>query len=536
MDIRAGEPCVFVPPGGGPRVVYGQDRSGELVHVEDAERGKACGLMCPDCGGQLIANKGEIKQPYFSHASLEECAHAGETALHRLAKEIIYEHGSLRLPRVVVHHYDEDVDDEVLHEEQERSFTRVEVEPRQDGFQPDLIGIIETWENGRVVEHRLHIEILVTHAVDSEKLARLRKNGESALEIDLSRVRRAIGKTELSSLLLGDAPRRWLYHKIAFQKQEKVNQKRKQRYDKFLRDQERKKAFAEMKRQEREDELNWPPVGASKALLEHTQKRIAFWRHLSFAWAFNFEADDRYFDVEPEVWRTHVLAIISPWNKHVDDWISLAAKAIDPAYEGIRIAHSASASLRKVGYVKTAYHKDQITDYIKGIGKRKRSPIADQVDKMLRHLAKGRTGSPETEARFCLKDWHNSVEGAQGLLDIYLDEVEGTAIRLQEWEVELLYKGSLIHSKDDMRRALLEDTENIPVWNYKWWYKDMAPRAGLPLFHFTIVNHHREDGISELHYDEARRSGFSIRLDGDSDPGHEERALMRLAHPYFGAG
>lgn len=533
--MRAGEPFVFVPPNGGPRVVYGQDESGALVHIEDAERGKSCGLMCPDCGGQLIANKGEIKQPYFSHASLEECAHAGETALHRLAKEIISEKGSLRLPRVVVYHYDEDTDDEVLHEEQKRSFTRVEVEPRQDGFQPDLIGIIETWENGRVVEHRLHIEILVTHAVDGEKLARLRKNGESALEIDLSKVRRAIGKTELASLLLGDARRRWLYHKVAFQKQEKVNEKRRQVYNKFLRDQERKKAFAEMKRQEREDELNWPPAGAGKALLEHTQKRMAFWRLLDLGWAFDFEADDRYFDVEPEVWRLQVLDIISPWNKHADTWTEFAAKAVDPAYEGLRIAHGVSASLRKAGLVKTAYHKDDIIDYIKGLGKQHRSPIANQVNRMLRRIARGPDGSSEVETPFSLKAWRGRAAAAQALLNVYLLEVEGTARCLEEWDVDLLYKDGVVRSKEDMRNALLLASEDHPIWNRKWWGADGAPIAGIPLFHHTIDNHHREDGITGLPYEEIRRSGFSIRLSGDSDPGCEERALMRLAHPYFGA-
>lgn len=89
--------CVFAPPGDGPRTMYGANASGGLVHIADSESG-AGSLVCPDCGGALIGRKGSIRVHHFSHASGSDCTHAGETALHRVAKEIIASGRELLLP------------------------------------------------------------------------------------------------------------------------------------------------------------------------------------------------------------------------------------------------------------------------------------------------------------------------------------------------------------------------------------------------------------------------------------------------------
>ncbi|MEO5772569.1 MAG: hypothetical protein ABIQ32_00440 [Sphingomicrobium sp.] len=62
----------------------------------------------------------------------------------------------------------------------------------------------------------LIVEILVTHACDDEKIAKIRDQGKSALEIDLSAFRHAESEEAVAEALIGGtvraAPRTWLYN------------------------------------------------------------------------------------------------------------------------------------------------------------------------------------------------------------------------------------------------------------------------------------------------------------------------------------
>ena len=69
-------------------ILYGRSTAtGELVHVDDAPNGKACGCVCPDpgCGQPLIArNNGKKKIHHFAHID-GTCAWSAE---YLLAKEL----------------------------------------------------------------------------------------------------------------------------------------------------------------------------------------------------------------------------------------------------------------------------------------------------------------------------------------------------------------------------------------------------------------------------------------------------------------
>ena len=64
------------------------DLNGELVHVSQVERGLACGCVCVECGGTLIARKGEKTRHHFAHHTLNRNCD-GESLLHKLGKRIL---------------------------------------------------------------------------------------------------------------------------------------------------------------------------------------------------------------------------------------------------------------------------------------------------------------------------------------------------------------------------------------------------------------------------------------------------------------
>jgi hypothetical protein len=82
------------------KLVYGVDTLGNMRHISEVERGDACGCNCPACDAPLTARKGPENVHHFGHQVSSSCVTAPETALHRLAKEIVATKLILVLPEV----------------------------------------------------------------------------------------------------------------------------------------------------------------------------------------------------------------------------------------------------------------------------------------------------------------------------------------------------------------------------------------------------------------------------------------------------
>lgn len=189
-------------------------RDGRPVHVDDVPNGKACGCVCPQCGGALIAcNGGSKKEHHFAHTSdaRRECEWAVESALHLLAKEVLQETGRMALPPVVVEANPPEIPfDVVISEAGPAELGDVEAERPMSGFKPDLIATVRN-ASGR--ESRLMIEICVTHAVDEEKLERVAQEGISMVEVCLGDLDREITRDVLAEVLASDHSRTsWVYN------------------------------------------------------------------------------------------------------------------------------------------------------------------------------------------------------------------------------------------------------------------------------------------------------------------------------------
>lgn len=183
-------------------LVYGVNAAGKIVHISEVPSGLACHCQCPSCGKPLVAKKGRTLAHHFAHDAAASCNSAPETALHRLAKQIIEDHLVLQVPDVKAHFSGKS---RVLHKTKEVKFDRAVSEARHlNAVVPDLF--VE--RDGR----RLLIEIFVTHACDDIKRVELRKEGIATLEIDLSRTARDSSRHEVERAVLKEAPRHWVFH------------------------------------------------------------------------------------------------------------------------------------------------------------------------------------------------------------------------------------------------------------------------------------------------------------------------------------
>lgn len=303
--------CVFARPGVGPRTLFAVNSDGGFIHIEEAPRGLG-ELVCPDCGGALIAKKGDIRRPHYAHLSGVECMHAGETALHLMAKEIIASGASLAIPPMLI----KDASGKVhqVRDWATASFDAVEVEVWEGGLRPDLIGSVNVPGQSGVEARRLIIEIRVANAVDGAKLEKLRARGESVLEIDLSRIDRDLDREALAELLIEDAPRSWLFHRD----EERARKELEKRLWQEERQRDRRKAWAisaeARSEAERQTAREVPPKGDTDRLLGRAEIERRNWCLIGCATFYEVAADDGIFDVSPIVWRSKMLRCLAPWG------------------------------------------------------------------------------------------------------------------------------------------------------------------------------------------------------------------------------
>lgn len=218
-----------------------EESTSHLVNIDTVANGLQCNCICPHCKQKLVAKNGGLKRDHhFAHYSGLECKGARMTALHMLAQQIIEKQRTIMLPDYQGEYFRKRTD--TIH------FDDVKLEEPVEGLRPDCIGI-KTGKEGK--EHRLWIEILVTHEVDDAKEKIIRNLQVSCVEIDLSDL---LGidyteKTVIQRLLSEKRDRRWVNCPV-YDEQESLN---KQKHD--AEEAERIRKEEEQRRKDEEERL-----------------------------------------------------------------------------------------------------------------------------------------------------------------------------------------------------------------------------------------------------------------------------------------
>jgi hypothetical protein len=178
-------------------------RCGDSVarHVSSITSLRQGPFLCLDCGELLTLRQPINKRRHFAHRPDSLCT--GESALHRYAKELLTAARTLTLPALVL---EKDRVRQTVVEAGTYSFDAVLLEHKIGTFQPDALV--------RYQEFELAVEFLVNHAVDGEKLTKVRNRDISMVEIDLSGLK--AGQMEgdaLDTAILHTASRKWIHHR-----------------------------------------------------------------------------------------------------------------------------------------------------------------------------------------------------------------------------------------------------------------------------------------------------------------------------------
>lgn len=143
----------------------------EIVDIKTVPNGLACNCTCIACGCPLIAkNEGKIRIPHFAHEKGHDNPACSETAKHALAKQIIKEIGWFPFG--------------------DRAYKAdsIELEKTIGDIRPDVLAMYKGIH--------VAIEIFVNHAVDDEKINKVKIYNLTMVEIDLSKTE-VMSKEEL---------------------------------------------------------------------------------------------------------------------------------------------------------------------------------------------------------------------------------------------------------------------------------------------------------------------------------------------------
>ena len=179
-----------------PYLTYALDADGKLIHVDSVSTGLACKCFCPHCKSELVAkNGGSRKVHHFAHANGNDCVGAIESALHKMAKDILQEHKLIMLPPVQEYGI-----------EKQTVFSKVDVEvfDKELSLRPDCIGYSE---NGCV----MWVEFKRSHEVDVKKAGKIISAKIDCVEIDLNSSE--LDPVKLKSFIENSGERRkWIYN------------------------------------------------------------------------------------------------------------------------------------------------------------------------------------------------------------------------------------------------------------------------------------------------------------------------------------
>ena len=79
-------------------LTYALNKDGDLVHIDSVPNGKDCACFCPHCKSELCAKNGGSGTKmvhHFAHVSGADCVGAIESALHKMAKDVIEFEGTI---------------------------------------------------------------------------------------------------------------------------------------------------------------------------------------------------------------------------------------------------------------------------------------------------------------------------------------------------------------------------------------------------------------------------------------------------------
>lgn len=174
-----------------------------IIHIDNADNGLNCNCNCAKCGARMVAVQGKSinhREWHFRHHIESDCLGGQETAIHKLAKQIIADNTQIVIPNGILF------------------YTSPRLENRFESIIPD-ISVTSTSDGIDI-----HFEILVTHPVDSLKEEFYYKGEHKSIEINLKNISYNVNPEELKEIVLNRVDNKRI---IFWERKEQIKQENK---------------------------------------------------------------------------------------------------------------------------------------------------------------------------------------------------------------------------------------------------------------------------------------------------------------------
>ena len=186
------QPRVFAVP-------FACSPTGKVVSITEVDRDHRAGFTCAGCGAPVVPKFYTARANHFAHSPGMVGA-CGETALHRYVKRLISEAEAFSLPRSDTGEVVEFI-----------VVSAVEEAPTGDGRVAD---VLLTLRGKRGREHRVAVEVYVTHATDDERVRSYRGMHLPLLEIEANALA-SLNPAEIRRVVTSTAEhKRWVWHPL----------------------------------------------------------------------------------------------------------------------------------------------------------------------------------------------------------------------------------------------------------------------------------------------------------------------------------
>jgi len=185
--------------------------TGMMVGINEVANGLECGCVCAACRAPLIARQGAIRRWHFSHApGFVACETGAETALHRMAKQIIAQWDDVTLPPLEVRVSQRSVTGQTIARDVTIPETRFVaekgvIEARCDGFVPD---VLLHGPKGEL----LAIEVCVTHKVSRAKQQRVAEHALPMIQFSIDLADDSSAEAAELEQRLRESTPEWIFH------------------------------------------------------------------------------------------------------------------------------------------------------------------------------------------------------------------------------------------------------------------------------------------------------------------------------------
>lgn len=170
--------------------------------IEDVESGLACGCVCPACGTQLVARKGQVRLHHFAHHDTETCEYGAEMIAVHLAGWVLRETMKFNVPPVYA------MPKFILSPVQTLTLKELVVGNPFDSPIPDVL--LRDMNDNPLVVH-----VRITHEPEPRKILRVGEEGCSAVEVRVPRCELLSAK-EIRKVVVGNVGSKyWLFNREA---------------------------------------------------------------------------------------------------------------------------------------------------------------------------------------------------------------------------------------------------------------------------------------------------------------------------------